>query len=193
MIFTDYTVQTSPTSRTSTATRSISNAVQRRPRVHQRHRQHQPLIAFRITPDITRETGAGSSLNGSYTFRLKYAYVQFNLDDWMTRGSWARLGMQQTPWVDFEEGDLSLPVPGHDLLGARRVSLVLGRRCLLPLQLQQELRRSTCRLLQRRELQPVRDEQPEGVRDPRNGPAASAGARCCAACGSPASTTTTPT
>ena len=22
----------------------------------------------------------------------------------MTRGSWARLGIQQTPWVDFEEG-----------------------------------------------------------------------------------------
>lgn len=63
-------------------------------------------IAFRITPDITRETGAGSSLNGSYTFRLKYAYMQFNLDDWLNRGrtgSWARLGMQQTPWVDFME------------------------------------------------------------------------------------------
>jgi hypothetical protein len=61
-------------------------------------------IAFRVTPDIVRESGTGSSLNGSLTFRLKYAYGQFNLDDWMTRGSWIRLGMQQTPWVDFEEG-----------------------------------------------------------------------------------------
>jgi hypothetical protein len=60
-------------------------------------------VAFRITPDITRETSTGSSLSGSYTFRLKYAYGQFNLDDWMTRVSWVRLGMQQTPWVDFEE------------------------------------------------------------------------------------------
>ena len=60
-------------------------------------------IAFRVTPDIARETGTGSSLNGSYTFRLKYAYGQFNLDDWMTRGSWARFGVQQTPWVDFME------------------------------------------------------------------------------------------
>jgi hypothetical protein len=60
-------------------------------------------LAFRITPDITRETGTGSSLNGSLTYRLKYAYGQFNLDDWMTRGSWVRLGMQQTPWVDFAE------------------------------------------------------------------------------------------
>jgi hypothetical protein len=61
------------------------------------------LIAFRVTPDITRETGAGSSLNGSLTFRLKYAYAQFNLDDSMTKGSWVRLGQQQTPWVDFME------------------------------------------------------------------------------------------
>jgi hypothetical protein len=61
------------------------------------------LIAYRITPDITRETGTGSSLSGSYTFRLKYAYGQFNLDDWTTKGSWIRLGMQQTPLIDYEE------------------------------------------------------------------------------------------
>jgi hypothetical protein len=61
-------------------------------------------IAFRITPDIARETGTGSSLNGSYTFRLKYAYAQWILDDHMTKGSWARFGIQQTPWVDFWEG-----------------------------------------------------------------------------------------
>lgn len=60
-------------------------------------------IAFRITPDITRETGAGSSLNGSQTFRLKYAFAQFNLDDWTTAGSWVRAGVQQTPYVDYTE------------------------------------------------------------------------------------------
>jgi hypothetical protein len=64
-------------------------------------------IAFRITPDITRAAGtADTSLNGSYTFRLKYAYAQFNLDDHLNpgrTGSWIRLGMQQTPWVDFME------------------------------------------------------------------------------------------
>jgi hypothetical protein len=59
------------------------------------------VVAFRVTPDIVRETGSGSSSTGSYVYRLKYAYAQFNLDDWMTRGSWARVGMQQTPWVDF--------------------------------------------------------------------------------------------
>ena len=62
------------------------------------------LVAFRITPDITRETGVGSSLNGSYTFRIKYAFAQINLDDWMTKGSWVRLGVQQTPYVDYAEG-----------------------------------------------------------------------------------------
>jgi hypothetical protein len=61
------------------------------------------MIAFRVTPDIVRETIAGSQNTGSYVYRLKYAYGQFNLDDWMTRGSWARFGMQQTPWVDFME------------------------------------------------------------------------------------------
>ena len=62
------------------------------------------LIQFRVTPDIVRETGTGSSLNGSYTFRLKYAYGQLNLDDWATHGSWLRLGIQQTPYVDYTEG-----------------------------------------------------------------------------------------
>ena len=68
------------------------------------------LVAFRLTPDITRESGlltlgTGNSVSSdSLVFRIKYAYAQFNLDDWMTRGSWARLGIQQTPWVDFEEG-----------------------------------------------------------------------------------------
>jgi hypothetical protein len=62
------------------------------------------IVAFRITPDIARETNAASSLNGSLEFRIKYAYAQFNLDDWMTRGSYARFGIQQTPWLDYAEG-----------------------------------------------------------------------------------------
>ena len=61
------------------------------------------LVAFRITPDITRETGTGSSLSGSLTFRLKYAFGQVNFDDFLTKGSWARIGVQQTPYVDFME------------------------------------------------------------------------------------------
>jgi hypothetical protein len=61
------------------------------------------IVAFRITPDISRETGSGSSLAGSLEFRIKYAFAQFNLDDWTTRGSWVRFGIQQTPWLDFAE------------------------------------------------------------------------------------------
>ena len=65
------------------------------------------LIAFRITPDVTRESSllAGTNISqDSLVYRIKYAYAQFNLDDWVGRGSWARLGIQQTPWVDFDEG-----------------------------------------------------------------------------------------
>jgi hypothetical protein len=68
------------------------------------------IVAFRITPDITRESGllsltSGSTIaNDSLVYRIKYAYGQFNLEDWMPGGSWARLGIQQTPWIDFDEG-----------------------------------------------------------------------------------------
>jgi len=62
------------------------------------------ILAFRITPDIARETNPASSLAGSLEFRIKYAFLQTNLDDWMTPGSWARFGIQQTPYVDFAEG-----------------------------------------------------------------------------------------
>ncbi len=62
------------------------------------------LIAFRITPDVSRETSSTASLSGSQLFRLKYAFGQFNLDDWTTKGSWVRFGVQQTPYLDFTEG-----------------------------------------------------------------------------------------
>ena len=62
------------------------------------------IVNFRITPDISRETNTASSLAGSLEFRIKYAFVQTNFDDWMTRGSWARFGIQQTPYLDYTEG-----------------------------------------------------------------------------------------
>jgi hypothetical protein len=68
------------------------------------------IISFRITPDVTRETGlvtlgSGNSVsNDSLVFRIKYAFGQVNLDDWMPKGSWVRLGIQQTPLLDYEEG-----------------------------------------------------------------------------------------
>ena len=62
------------------------------------------VVAFRVTPDVFRETNAASAGNGSLVFRIKYAFAQINLDDWMPKGSWVRLGIQQTPFIDYEEG-----------------------------------------------------------------------------------------
>jgi hypothetical protein len=74
--------------------------------------------SFRITPDVVRVgpvSVGGANVNvpgltGTLTYRLKYAYGQINLDGfegthgpWLTQGDWIRLGMQQTPIVDYEE------------------------------------------------------------------------------------------
>jgi hypothetical protein len=59
-------------------------------------------FSFRITPDIARETGT-SSLAGSQLYRLKYAFGQVNFDDFAPKGSWFRFGLQQTPWIDYDE------------------------------------------------------------------------------------------
>src|SRR3954452_9224475 len=67
------------------------------------------IVSFRITPDVTRESGlitlgSGSTIgNDSLIFRIKYAFGQVNLDDWMPKGSWVRFGIQQTPLLDYEE------------------------------------------------------------------------------------------
>src|SRR5207237_5886225 len=67
------------------------------------------IVAFRITPDVVRQSALlnvpGSSIsNAILVFRIKYAFAQFNLDDWMAKGSWLRFGIQQTPLLDYEEG-----------------------------------------------------------------------------------------
>jgi hypothetical protein len=102
-IFADYTLQQQPRIRDADGNEVTLNSFNVGRAYINVTGQLSHRLAFRITPDIQRESGTGSSLNGSLTFRLKYAYAQFNLDDWMNRGSWVRLGMQQTPWVDFME------------------------------------------------------------------------------------------
>jgi hypothetical protein len=62
------------------------------------------FIGFRITPDITRVTGTGGNVDGSLDVRLKYAFLQFNLDKWVSKGSWVRFGQNQTPYIDYTEG-----------------------------------------------------------------------------------------
>ena len=73
------------------------------------------LVSFRITPDVGPHltttasglpTGArfSTNLDGSLTVRLKYGYGQINFDDFLTKGSWLRIGLQQTPYLDYTEG-----------------------------------------------------------------------------------------
>jgi hypothetical protein len=104
VIFTDYTFTQSPQIADNDGNTVHSNAFNVGRAYININGNVSHVVAFRITPDITRETGNGSSLNGSLVFRVKYAFLQANLDDWMWRGSWVRLGIQQTPVVDFEEG-----------------------------------------------------------------------------------------
>lgn len=100
-IFADYTVTTEPDLVDVDGNRFTPNAFNIARSYVNVTGQISRLVAFRVTPDIARESGTGSSLSGSYTFRLKYAYAQFNLEDWLGRGAFARFGMQQTPWIDF--------------------------------------------------------------------------------------------
>jgi hypothetical protein len=102
-IFLDYTFQQKPEVKDADGNTIHSNAFNVGRTYLNITGQISHIVAFRITPDIQKETG-GAALNGSYVYRLKYAYAQVNLDDWMPRGSWIRLGMQQTPWVDYAEG-----------------------------------------------------------------------------------------
>jgi hypothetical protein len=64
-----------------------------------------PIVSFRITPDITRTSNSGGTTDGSMTFRLKYGYAQFDLDQFTGSwtGTWIRAGIQQTPFIDGAE------------------------------------------------------------------------------------------
>ncbi len=103
-IFSDYTYQSEPTT-TDAAGNTINPSSFNVSRAYINLMGNvSRLVSFRITPDVTRETGSGSSLNGSLTLRLKYAYGQISLDDWLPKGSWIRIGQQQTPYLDYAEG-----------------------------------------------------------------------------------------
>ena len=104
IIFADYTVQQRPTITDADGNRVTLNQFQVGRSYINITGNISHSIAFRITPDIARETNSASALNGSYLFRVKYAFAQWNLDDYMAKGSWVRLGIQQTPYVDFMEG-----------------------------------------------------------------------------------------
>jgi hypothetical protein len=120
-IFADYTYQLLPTSKDADGNTIHPNAFNLARAYINVTGQISHLISFRITPDVVRVgtiTGADGKpvglpgVSGTLTYRLKYAYGQLNLDDlantpWgkleQWKGSWIRLGMQQTPYVDFQE------------------------------------------------------------------------------------------
>jgi hypothetical protein len=104
VIFADYTYQSAPTTKDQDGNTIHTDAFQVTRSYINITGNITHMVAFRITPDITRETSVGPTVSGSYVFRLKYAFAQFNLDDWMTKGSWVRFGLQQTPFVDYFEG-----------------------------------------------------------------------------------------
>lgn len=56
-------------------------------------------VGFRVTPDMVRNTDAGSGLSGSLVFRVKYAYAQFRAGN----DTMIRLGLQPTPMIDGQE------------------------------------------------------------------------------------------
>ena len=63
-------------------------------------------VSFRVTADLRRLTGpsgSATSLDGSQAYRLKYAYGQIGLDGVLPKGSWVRIGAQQTPLIDYQE------------------------------------------------------------------------------------------
>jgi Phosphate-selective porin O and P len=95
-VFADYTVQAEPKIRDADGNDVTLNAFQIGRSYLNVTGNITKNISFRVTPDVARETGVGSSLNGSYTFRLKYAFAQ-----WGGKGTYARFGMQPTPWIEF--------------------------------------------------------------------------------------------
>jgi len=105
VIFADYTYQDKPTS-----TDSAGNTVH--PNSFNVSRAYVNVLAnishmlsARITTDIRADTNSNDpALFGSNVIRLKYAYGQVNFDEWLGKGTWARIGLQTTPWIDYEEG-----------------------------------------------------------------------------------------
>jgi hypothetical protein len=112
-IYADYTYQLFPTAKDSDGNTIHPNAFNLTRAYITVTGNISHWLSFRITPDVVRVgtiTGSDGKpvglpgLSGTLTYRLKYAYGQINFDDFAPKGSWFRLGMQQTPYVDFQEG-----------------------------------------------------------------------------------------
>jgi hypothetical protein len=102
-IFADYTVQQQPKTTDAAGNTVTANSFNVSRSYINVTGNISHMVSFRITPDITRDANDTSSINGSYVVRLKYAFAQVNLER-VVNGSWARIGQQQTPFVDYVEG-----------------------------------------------------------------------------------------
>jgi hypothetical protein len=103
VIFGDFTYQTAPTAKDPAGTEYKPSSFNVARAYVNITGNISHIVAFRITPDVTRFSLSGNSLDGSAVYRLKYAYAQINLDDWLPKGTWVRFGMQQTPFIDSIE------------------------------------------------------------------------------------------
>lgn len=121
-IFTNFTYQDEPTSKDSSGNTFHPNSFEVTRAYINVTGNLSHLISWRVTPDIAGRFGtsaastvtgglpgekvtttASTNYDGNLVFRLKYAFGQFNLDDWLPKGSWIRIGQQHTPYVDFYE------------------------------------------------------------------------------------------
>ena len=111
---------------------------------HQHHRQRlAPGLIPSDAGHLARKRRRKFAQRQPPTFRVKYAFAQVGLDDWMEKGSLGALGIQQTPWVDFEEGIYRYRFQGTVFSGTRGLPFVLRRWRVVPLQPAVELRRAS--------------------------------------------------
>jgi hypothetical protein len=103
-LFLDYTYTDSPTSKNADGSTYNPSAFNVGRAYLNFTGQLNHLFAYRVTTDLVRNTDTTGALSGSYVVRVKYAFAQFNMDDWLEKGSWIRLGQQQTPYIDYAEG-----------------------------------------------------------------------------------------
>lgn len=109
VIYYDYTVQTTPKVKDANNNDVTFSAFQVQRTYINITGNISHIVSFRITPDIVRDanvTGADPTLNGNLVFRIKYGYAQFNLDQYTGswKANWVKLGIQQTPYLDYTEG-----------------------------------------------------------------------------------------
>ena len=115
----------------------------------------------------------------------------------MTRGSWVRLGIQQTPWVDFEEGIYRYRFQGT--MFAERVPLPTTMTSSdagvsFHYNFPSNYGDIHVGVYNGENYQKVETNNQKALRVPRHGPAVrDAGIRCCAAFARISSTTTTTT